>query len=492
MRTKSYILMTALLIGVLLLGACGGGGSPTATPAPAAPAEAPAEPTEAPAEAPAEATEAPAEEAPAEEAPAEEATEAPAEEAEATEEVVAEEEVAEEEAAPAEAEGTAEPSEAEIAAQAATEGSLTIWADESRVEVLVELEEAFEAETGVQMNIIEKDFGSIRDDLKVRGPAGQGPDVLIGAHDWLGELVASGMLSEVSLGAKASEFEQAAVDAFSYDGKLYGMPYAVENVAFIYNTDLVPEAPATWDEVKELSQELIDGGNRYGFLIQENDPYHFYPIQTAFGGYVFGTNEDGSWNPQDVGIDSEGTIASFEWLDSMYEDGLLTRGSAINYDLLNTAFQNGDAAMMIGGPWTLTDLRASGVPYAIGAIPEGTQGGMPFLGVQGFMISAFSPNQLLAQTFLQEYLATPETMYALYEANLRPSAFIAANEQIEDEDLAAFAAVGANGQPMPNIPEMSAVWSSWGDAMQLISQGSETPEAALTNAAEQIRTAIGE
>ena len=489
MRTKSYFLMTALLIGVLLLGACGGGASPTPAPAPAAPTEAPAEPTAAP-----EPTEAPAEPT---EAPVEEATEAPAEEAAATEEVaaeeeVAEEEVAEEEAAPAEPEATATPSAAELEAQAATEGSLTIWADESRVEVLVELEDAFEAETGVQMNIIEKDFGSIRDDLKVRGPAGQGPDILIGAHDWLGELVASGMLAEVALGSKASDFEQAAVNAFSYDGKLYGMPYAVENVAFIYNTDLVPEAPTTWDEVKELSQELVDGGNRFGFLIQENDPYHVYPIQTAFGGYVFGTNADGSWNPQDVGIDSEGSIAAFEWLDSMYEDGLLSRGSAINYDLLNTAFQNGDAAMMIGGPWTLTDLRASGVPYAIGAIPEGTQGGMPFLGVQGFMISAFSPNQLLAQTFLQEYLATPETMYALYEANLRPSAFIPANEQIEDEDLAAFAAVGSNGQPMPNIPEMSAVWSSWGDAMQLISQGSEKPEAALTNAAAQIRTAIGE
>ena len=489
MRTKSYFLMTALLIGVLLLGACGGGASPTPAPAPAAPTEAPAEPTAAP-----EPTEAPAEPT---EAPVEEATEAPAEEAAATEEVaaeeeVAEEEVAEEEAAPAEPEATATPSAAELEAQAATEGSLTIWADESRVEVLVELEDAFEAETGVQMNIIETDFGSSRDDLKVRGPAGQGPDILIGAHDWLGELVASGMLAEVALGSKASDFEQAAVNAFSYDGKLYGMPYAVENVAFIYNTDLVPEAPTTWDEVKELSQELVDGGNRFGFLIQENDPYHVYPIQTAFGGYVFGTNADGSWNPQDVGIDSEGSIAAFEWLDSMYEDGLLSRGSAINYDLLNTAFQNGDAAMMIGGPWTLTDLRASGVPYAIGAIPEGTQGGMPFLGVQGFMISAFSPNQLLAQTFLQEYLATPETMYALYEANLRPSAFIPANEQIEDEDLAAFAAVGSNGQPMPNIPEMSAVWSSWGDAMQLISQGSEKPEAALTNAAAQIRTAIGE
>jgi maltose-binding protein MalE len=469
MRNKWYLMLAALLIAILALGACGGGGDaePTVAPAVEAPAEAPAEATEAPAEAPAEATEAPAEEA--------EATAVPAEESEVM----------------TDTEAMTDTAAVTDTAAASTGPKLVIWADEQRVRALEPLADSFEAETGVALELVEKGFGQIRDDFKVAGPAGQGPDILIGAHDWLGELAASGLLAEVSLGDRADEFVPVAVDAFNYDGKLYGMPYAVENVAFVYNPDLVETAPETWDDVKTISQELVDGGMKYGYIIEENDPYHFYGIQTAFGGYVFGTNEDGSWNPEDVGIDSEGTIAAGDWLDGMYKDGLLTPGAALNGDLVIAAYTNGDAAMAILGPWRLDALRESGVPYEIIPIPAGPAGpGSPFLGVQGFMVSAFSKQPLLAQTFLQQFVGTDETMMALYNEGGRPTAMTAVNANIEDPDQVKFAEAGVAGQPMPNIPAMSAVWASWGNAMALIGQQAETPEKAFTDAADQIRAAI--
>ncbi|HHY57611.1 MAG TPA: extracellular solute-binding protein, partial [Chloroflexi bacterium] len=242
MRNKRLLLLSVLVIGALALAACGGG-QPTA--APAAPvAEATVVPTEVPAaETP---TEVPAAEAP---------TEAPA---------------------------------AEAAASTDCAATLTIWADEQRAPVLLPLGDKLKADTGVCLNVVQKQFGQIRDDLKVAGPAGEGPDILIGAHDWIGELVNSGLLAEVSLGDKTDKFMPESVAACNFNSKLYCMPYAVENVAFYINPDLVPTAPATWDEVKTLSQEIKAAGTKYGYLIQENDPYHFYPIQTAFGGYVFG------------------------------------------------------------------------------------------------------------------------------------------------------------------------------------------------------------
>jgi maltose-binding protein MalE len=63
-------------------------------------------------------------------------------------------------------------------------------------------------------------------------------------------------------------------------------------------------------------------------------------------------------------------------------------------------------------------------------------------------------------------------------------------EAIEDPDLAAFAAAGANGLPMPAIPEMSAVWTAWGNALTCIGQQSEDPAVAFQQAAEQIRNTI--
>jgi arabinogalactan oligomer / maltooligosaccharide transport system substrate-binding protein len=445
-KTRLWLLLTVLLVSVLVLAACPGGGAPAQESAPAAEAPAEAEATEAPAEA--EATE----------APAEEATEAPAEEA----------------AAPAEGDGP----------------TLTIWADDTRSPVLEELGTAFEEEYGVQIVVTQKAFGSIRDDLKVAGPAGEGPDIIIGAHDWLGELVENGLLAEIDLGATADQFLPAAVQAFTYDGVLYGMPYATENVAFVYNTDMVETPPTTWDEVTALSAQLEEAGTvEQGFIHQESDPYHFFPIMSSFGGYVFGVTDQG-YNPEDVGIDSEGAIAAATWLDNMYKEGHLKTGAAVNYDIMHAQFGEGAAAMMITGPWALPAIRESGVPYAVTNIPSGTQEAQPFLGVQGFMISQFSDDQLLAQTFLQEYIANEASMQAIFDADPRPSAFIPVREAIEDPDLAAFAAAGENGLPMPAIPEMSAVWTAWGNALTFIGQQSEEPAVAFQQAAEQIRSTI--
>ncbi len=449
MRNKLIIFLSLLMVATMVLAACGGG-APAAEPAP----EEAAAPTEAP-------------------------QEEEAEEAAPTEEAAAEEEAA-------------EPTEAPAEEAAASDGPvLSIWADEVSAPVLEALGGTFADEYGVTLNVVQKGFGDLRNDYIVAAPTGEGPDILLGAHDWLGELNASGLLAEVSLGDKTDQFAPSAVEAFTFtDGKLYGMPYATENVVLYYNPDLVPEAPATFEEVKALSQELMDGGNKFGFLIQTTDPFHFYPIQTSFDGYVFGKTDEGAWNPEDVGMNSEGTVAAFEWLDGMYEDGLLDPNGNIDGGLLLSAFQNGDAAMVISGPWALGGFREAGVPYAIAPIPAGTEPGRPFLGARGYMINAFSENQLMAQTFLQDFIASDETMQEFYNLDPRPSAWLALAETIDDPDIVSIMDAGQGADPMPNIPEMNAVWGSWGDAMELISTQKQDPQEALDNAQAQIETAI--
>ena len=463
MRNRLWLSIAMLVIAAMVMAACGGApATPAAEPAAeeAAAVVEEAEATEAPAEeAPAEATEAPAEEAPAEEAAAE-ATEAPAEEAAA-------------------------------AAPAADGPSLTIWTDGNRAPVLEELGTSFAEQYGVNIEVVQKGFGDLRSDFIVAAPTGEGPDILLGAHDWIGELNASGLLTPIDLGDKADSFAPNAVAAFTYpDGNLYGMPQAVENIAFIYNPDLVAEAPATFEEVATISQELIDAGNKYGFLRMAGDPYHFYPIQTAFGGYIFGQNEDGSYNAEDLGLNNEGSVAALEWYNSLFENGLLDLGANIDNDLMLSAFQTGDAAMIISGPWALTGIREAGTPYAIAPIPAGDEAGRPFLGVQGFMVNSFSENQLLAQTFLQEFLATDETMEAFYAADPRLPAWLPLADSLDDPDLAAFLEAGQNADPMPNIPEMNAVWGGWGDAITLIANGTAAPQEAADQAQDQVSSAI--
>ncbi|MBN2303324.1 MAG: maltose ABC transporter substrate-binding protein [Anaerolineae bacterium] len=380
-----------------------------------------------------------------------------------------------------------------MALQAQDTPELLIWADETRASVIEELGASFEEEYGVTLTVQQLGFGDIRDQMGIAAPAGEGPDVIIGAHDWLGQLVVDGVVAEIDLGDKADLFSPVAVQAFTYDSKLYGVPYAVENIGLFYNTDLIETPPATWAEVREMSQALMDSGEaEYGFIRQEGDPYHFFPIQTAFGGYVFGLDADGNYMADDVGIDSEGSIAALAFIQGMVKDGLIPAG--LDGGAAQTLFQDGQAAMYITGPWNIENFVTAGLPFAVAPIPameEGGAAGKPFLGVQGFMVSAFSENPLLAELFLTEFVASEEVQMALYEKGGRAPALLSAQEQIDDSYLAGLAVAGAEGLPMPAIPEMGAVWSAWGDAVTLAMQDTEADPAELFGlAAETIRSTI--
>lgn len=391
----------------------------------------------------------------------------------------------------------AEPTEAPTAEATVDSGlSLTIWADNTRAPILRDLATTFQEEYGVTLIVEELGFGDIRDQLTIAGPAGQGPDIIVGAHDWLGELVSNGVLAPIDLGAKEGDFAPAAIQAFTYDGELYGMPNATENVALFINTDIVPECPATWDEVMDISMERAANNtddvatNQYGFVRMEGDPYHFFPIQTAFGGYVFGVTDEG-YDPTDVGIDSEGSLAAATWWDEFVKAGL--QPPAVDWDTMHLMFESGQSAMTITGPWATSRIADSGIPYEICPIPgEVNETGSPFLGAQGFMISAFAKDPLLAQIFLTEFVATPEVMQAFYDADPRVPAYLPVLDALDDPNIAAFGEAGMNALPMPAIPEMASVWDAWGNAVVLISQQGDDAVNAFTNAAEQIRTAIEE
>jgi maltose-binding protein MalE len=377
------------------------------------------------------------------------------------------------------------------AVQAQDTPELLIWADDTRAKVIEDLKGPFETDYGVKITVQQLGFGDIRDQLKIAGPAGEGPDIIIGAHDWLGELVTSGMLAPVDLGDAAAGFAPAAISAFSWEGQLYGVPYVVENVGFFYNIDVVETPPATWDEVRSMSQDIVDSGKaQYGWIIQQNDAYHFFPVQSAFGGYIFGLTDTGDYNAEDVGVDNAGSIASLEFVQGMLKDGLIPSG--LDGDTATTLFEDGEAAMYITGPWYIQRFVDAGLNFAIAPIPAGPDGdpGRPFLGVQAFMVSAFSANPLLAQAFLTEWVASEDTQLALYKAGQRLPALLSAQEQVDDPYLAQLSVAAEVGQPMPAIPAMSAVWSSWGNAITLAMQDPTADAAELAKlAGDAIREA---
>jgi arabinogalactan oligomer / maltooligosaccharide transport system substrate-binding protein len=362
----------------------------------------------------------------------------------------------------------------------AAEGSLVVWVDSDRAGVLEDVAAQFEEERGITVELVTKDFGAIRDDFITQAPTGNGPDIIVGAHDWLGKLVQNGVVAPLELGDSAGNFQEVAVTAMSYEGQTYGLPYSVENIALVRNADLAPEAPATFDDLIATGNAAVaEGSAEYAFLIGLDpaaaDPYHLYPLQASFGAPVFEITADGTYDPTTLALGNEGGEAFAVKLREWGQAGILNTN--ISGDIAREEFVAGKSPYFLTGPWNIPAISEGGINYAIDPIPSaGGETAAPFVGVQGFFISSESENKLAANEFLVNYIGTEAVQTALYEVGGRAPALLSSFEAAQgDADVAAFGAVGADGVPMPNVPAMDVVWSDWGSTEAAIINGDGDP-----------------
>jgi maltose/maltodextrin transport system substrate-binding protein len=137
-----------------------------------------------------------------------------------------------------------------ISLTGAQTNKITIWCSEKQVDILQRLGEEFKAKYGVSVDVQYVEFGSIKPNFLTAAPQGKGADIIVGAHDWVGELVVNGLLEPIPQFKDQNQFYNTALNAFSYGGKLYGLPYAMEAIALIYNKDYVKVPPSTFDALK--------------------------------------------------------------------------------------------------------------------------------------------------------------------------------------------------------------------------------------------------
>ena len=97
------------------------------------------------------------------------------------------------------------------------------------------------------------------------------------------------------------------------------------------------------------------------------------------------------------------------------------------------------------------------------------------------------------QKFLTEYLSAEDVQTELFQAGNRAPANTAAFEAAQsDPDVAGFGAVGANGVPMPNIPEMGGVWNDWGiAATEIVDQKTTDPAGTWDAMVSKLQAELG-
>ncbi|MEV6370026.1 maltose ABC transporter substrate-binding protein [Micromonospora musae] len=372
-------------------------------------------------------------------------------------------------------------------------GKLVIWADDKRTAALKPFAETFGRENGVTVEVqaVSKD---LQTNFVTASQQGSGPDVVVGAHDWIGNMVQNGAIDPVQLAAdQKSAFNETAIKAVTFNGQLYGVPYAMENLALIRNTALVPEAPKTVEELVAAGKRLKAEKKASEILClqsgQNGDAYHIYPLYTSAGGYLFGTTANGDYDPKDLGVGKPESIEAFKKIGALGEKGEGVLKRSITPENSIATFTGKKCAFLVSGPWAVADVKKAGISYDITPVPgfAGGKEAQPFVGVQAFYVASKGKNKALAQEFVANHVTKPDLAVALYQAEPRPPALTAALDQVKgsDPDLAKFTEAGRNGQVLPAIPAMAAIWDPFGKAEAAVIGGAD-PARTITSAGQTI------
>ncbi|MCQ4306409.1 maltose/maltodextrin ABC transporter substrate-binding protein MalE [Pseudomonas stutzeri] len=365
------------------------------------------------------------------------------------------------------------------------EGKLVIWINGDKgYKGLEKVGEKFTAETGIPVEVAHPD--SATDKFQQAAATGNGPDIFIWAHDRIGEWAKSGLITKITPSEETKgEIADFAWNAVSYDSALWGYPISVETIGLIYNKAMVATAPKSFDEVFALNEKLAADGKR-AILWDYNNTYFTWPLLAANGGYVF-EKTDGGVNVKSTGVNSAGAKQGAQVLSDLVEKGVMPKGA--DYSVAEAAFNKGDSAMMISGPWAWSNIEKSGIDFGVAPIPAiNGEPGKPFVGVTAATLNAASPNKDLAVEFLENYLLDVE---GLKTVNADVPLGAVANQAYMQElssnpHIKATFENAQMGEPMPNVPEMGIFWSSMAAALTNITSGRQTVDAALDDAAKRI------
>jgi len=374
-----------------------------------------------------------------------------------------------------------------VPVQAAEAPKLLVWINGDKgYNGLQKVGDAFAKESGVTV-VVQHPEGAT-DKFQAAAAAGKGPDIFCWPHDRTGEWARSGLLVPIHPPKRVRDaIDDAAWKAFTYKGKVWGYPLAIEAVGLVVNRDLVKTVPTTFDEVMALDKELAKKGKK-ALLWDYNKSFFTWPLLAGAGGEVFGRTASGELDPSTVGVNSAGALAGATMLSRLIEEGYMPRGA--RYAEMEAGFARGEIAMMITGPWAWDNARKARINFTVAPVPAVIPGkpSKAFVGVLGCMIAAPSKVKDIAREFVENHMLRVDSL-KMISADVplgTPANKAYFAELSGDANIRATMENARTGEPLPNIPELGRFFPAMDAALEAISQGRQSPKEALDGAAARM------
>ena len=282
------------------------------------------------------------------------------------------------------------------------------------------------------------DTGQRLDKLRTQFQAGgENIDVILGDVIWTAELAASGWISDLSDRFPESQQQQflpGSVEAITFNGKPYGMPWFTDTGLLYYRKDLLKKSgfngpPKTWDELKQMTRKVrAESDIKFGFLFQgaksEAGVCDGCEFIWGHGGNVLDPSD-----PTKVLVDSPQAIEGLETERSMITDGIAPKAVTV-YEETETEgeFLRGDAVFLRNWPYVYSLIGTSSYPklktdqVGVSELPSADgKPGNGTVGDQPLYISTSSKYPDAAWKFIEFLSATDQQRFRAVEGSYLPT-----------------------------------------------------------------------
>lgn len=206
-------------------------------------------------------------------------------------------------------------------------------------------------------NFIPTEYDSI---LQVAMQAGEGPDILtLRGGPGVARYAEPGMVERLDELLDFGLFPEAALSQAGVDGKVYGVPFALQTFQIYYDREIYEEyglqEPKTWGELIDNAQVLQDSGVT-PFFLPGREGWALSLVQTSIGASILGAE----WITGLV--NGENAFTDDEFIDSLHKvlelrPFLQRNFGAASYSDMQMAFPMGQSAMAFAGMWDVKSFE---------------------------------------------------------------------------------------------------------------------------------------
>ncbi len=229
-------------------------------------------------------------------------------------------------------------------------------------------------------------YADLKKNLLQSAGASALPDIVVinsPDHQQFAELgIAADLTDQLKKWGQLDKYPKGAVASASYDGKIYGLPITLNDLALFYNKDMLAaqglKPPTTWDELQSDAKALTGDGH-YGFaysaINNQQAVFQWLPTLWQAGGDL-------------TDLTSKDAQRALEFWAALMSDGSVSK-EALNWDQtqVGVEFAQGRTAMMINGPWmapTITS-QAPDLDWGVAPLPSDKEKASA-LGGENYMI----------------------------------------------------------------------------------------------------------